>query len=69
LILFREHENAIEKYANENCIIDQKQVTQQQREELAEKLLGLNLITYREIAELCNLTIHRVSEIKKYKEI
>jgi len=61
--------SVIAKYVNENHIIDQKQVTQQQREELAEKLLDLNLITYREIAELCNLTVHRVSEIKKYKEI
>ncbi|MBP1924539.1 REP element-mobilizing transposase RayT [Sedimentibacter acidaminivorans] len=61
--------NVIEKYVNENYLIDQKQITQQQREELAEKLLSLNLITYREIAELCNLTVHRVSEIKNNKEI
>nr|WP_312579869.1 transposase [Sedimentibacter sp.] len=61
--------NAIEKYVNENYLTDQNQVTQQQREELAEKLLSLNLITYREIAELCNLTVHKVSEIKKYKKL
>nr|WP_312577071.1 transposase [Sedimentibacter sp.] len=60
--------NAIKEYMNENNLMDQKQVKQQQREALAEKLLRLNLIAYREIAELCNLTVHKVSEIKKSKE-
>jgi len=61
--------NVLEKYTDKNLITDEKLVTQQRREELAEKLLNLKLITYREIAQLCNLTVHRVSEIKRGKEI
>jgi len=60
--------NVMEKYIDKNFITDEKQVTQQ-REDLAEELLNLKLITYREIAQLCNLTVHRVSEIKRVKEI
>lgn len=56
--------NSIEKYTTEYGIIDQKQVSQNQKEELAFNLLSLNIITNKEIAELCNLNPHRVSELK-----
>jgi len=50
---------------DENETVDQQQVTLDQKEELAKKLLSMDIITYREIAELCSLTVSRVSEIKK----
>ena len=43
------------------------QVTQEQKEELARRLLNVKAITFREIAELCNPTVYKVSEIKKLK--
>jgi len=59
----------IENHMNENQIVDQQQVTLDQKEELAKKLLSVDIISYREIAELCSLTVSRVSEIKnKIKE-
>ena len=38
--------------------------TLDQKEELAKKLLSKDIITYRDIVELCNLTVSRVLEIK-----
>ncbi|MGB4440086.1 MAG: hypothetical protein WBJ13_12890, partial [Sedimentibacter sp.] len=55
----------IEKFAIECGITDQSQITVDKKEELAEKLLKLNIISYREIAELCNLSFYKVAEISK----
>jgi len=55
----------IENYIDENHIVDKQQVTLDQKEELAKKLLNIDTITYRDIAEICNLTVFRVSKIKK----
>jgi len=49
--------NVLDKYIDKNLITVEKQVTQKQREGLTEELLNLKLITYREIAQLCNLKI------------
>ncbi|MBP1926363.1 REP element-mobilizing transposase RayT [Sedimentibacter acidaminivorans] len=57
--------NLIEKFVIEYGIIDQSQTTIDKREELAEKLIKLNIISYREIAEICNLSFYKVSEIGK----
>lgn len=57
--------NTIEKFANENKIADQSQVTTDKKEELAEILLKLNIIAYRYIASLCNLSFHKVTDIAK----
>lgn len=57
--------NLIHKFAIENGITDQSQATLDKKEELAEKLLKLNIISYREIADLCNLSFYKVSEISK----
>ncbi|MFA9423231.1 MAG: hypothetical protein ACERLG_06620, partial [Sedimentibacter sp.] len=38
--------HTLEKFANENKIVDQNQVTIDKKEELAEILLKLNVITY-----------------------
>ncbi|WP_326911177.1 REP-associated tyrosine transposase [Sedimentibacter sp. MB31-C6] len=57
--------NIIEKFMEQNYIVDQSQITKDQKIELAEKLLKLNLLTYREVAELCNLSYYNVFEIRK----
>ncbi len=57
--------HALEKFANENKIVDQNQVTIDKKEELAEILLKLNVITYRDIASLCNLSFYKVTDIAK----
>lgn len=58
----------IEDFANENQITEKNQFTQIQKEELAKRLIKINTLTYRDIAELCNLSIYRISEIKKQEE-
>jgi len=55
----------IEKFVIEYGITDQSQATVDKKEELAEKLIKLNIISYREIAELCNLSFYKVAEISK----
>lgn len=55
----------IEIYINKYQIVDQKQANQEQKIELAVKLLKLNICTLRKIAELCNLTVNSVSKLKK----
>jgi REP-associated tyrosine transposase len=44
---------------------DQNQITIDKKEELAKKLIKLNIVSYREVAELCNLSFYKVSEISK----
>lgn len=55
----------IENYIDEKHIADKQQVALDQKEELAKRLLNIDIITYRDIAEICNLTVFRVTEIKK----
>ncbi len=55
----------IAKFVNENNINDNSRISKRKREELAEILLKLDLITYREIAGLCNLSYYRVFDIAK----
>jgi len=55
----------IEKFVIEYGITNQSQATVDKKEELAEKLIKLNIISYREIAELCNLSFYKVAEISK----
>jgi len=57
--------NLIEKFVIDYGITDQSQITIDKKEELAEKLVKLNIISYREIAELCNLSFYKVAEISK----
>lgn len=57
--------NLIEKFVTENGMTDQNQITIDKKEELAKKLIKLNIISYREVAELCNLSFYKVSEISK----
>lgn len=52
-------------FVSKNKITAQSRVNKVKREELAEILLKLDLITYREIAELCNLSYYRVFDIAK----
>jgi hypothetical protein len=46
-------------------ILENKQLTNEFKEVLAERLLKMNLITIREVAGLCNLSKYRVSELDK----
>jgi len=55
----------IEKFVIEYGITDQCQATIDKKEELVERLGKLNIISYREIAELCNLSFYKVAEISK----
>ena len=55
----------INEFFKENKIIGNNRVSIAKKEELAEILLKLNLITYREIAELCNLSYYKGFEIAK----
>ncbi|MGB4439332.1 MAG: transposase [Sedimentibacter sp.] len=55
----------IEKFVIEHGITDQSQATIDKKEELAEKLMKLNIISYREIAEYCNLSFYKVADISK----
>ncbi|MGB4438642.1 MAG: transposase [Sedimentibacter sp.] len=48
-------QNSIEKYAIRNGFSDQSQFSLDRKEELAKELMSLNLITYKEVARLCNL--------------
>jgi len=57
-------QSTIEQYASKYCIIDKNQISQKQKEELAIKLLSLNITTIKEIATLCNLPTYSVSELK-----
>lgn len=52
-------ENFINKYELEN----QTQIDSKKREELAKILVNLDLITYRDIAELCNISYNKVVSI------
>jgi REP element-mobilizing transposase RayT len=55
----------IENFAKEMGIIENKQLKNEFKEDLAERLLKMNLITIREVAGLCNLSKYRVSELDK----
>ncbi|MDW5299404.1 MAG: transposase [Sedimentibacter sp.] len=55
----------IEKFVIEYGISDQSQATIDKKEELAEKLIKLNIISYREISELCNISFYKVAGISK----
>lgn len=55
--------NTIEQYAYKYGI-NQHQFNQKHKEELAIKLLNLNVTTIKEISELCNLNTNIVSELK-----
>lgn len=55
----------INEFVKKNNITEQKRVSKYKKEELAEILIKLDLITYREIAELCNLSFYRVFDIAK----
>lgn len=56
--------NTIDHYILEKGIVDKTQITQAQKEELASKLLKYKFISKTEIAEKCNISIHKVSDIK-----
>lgn len=55
----------ISTFVKKNKIIDQKNVSKGKREELAEILIKLDKITYREISDLCKLSYYRVFDIAK----
>jgi len=55
----------IEKFVNENKIMHQSMVIEDKKEELAEILLKLDIISYRDIAGLCNLSFYKVTDIAK----
>lgn len=58
-------QNTIEEFTDKNGLIDYKEFTQAHRDKLAKILLNLNLITQYEVAEICNLSLNKVKEIKK----
>jgi len=55
----------IENFIDENNYDDYSQITSEKIDELVEKLLKPGIITQREIAGLCNLSLSRVFEISK----
>jgi len=55
----------IENFIDENNYADYSQITSEKIDELVEKLLKPGIITQREIAGLCNLSLSRVFEISK----
>jgi len=54
--------NTIKQYASEYGIMDKNNVSQNQK--LAIKLINLNITSLKEIAELCNLSINTVTELR-----
>lgn len=59
----------IEDFMLQYKITDQSQISIEQRENLAERLLMLKILTERQIAELCNLSFYKVFTIcKRLKE-
>lgn len=58
-------QKSIEDFIFRNGIIDNKDLTQFHKEEICKILLNLNLITYSQIADLCNLSLNKVKEISK----
>jgi len=50
-------QHEIEQFSNDRGLIDQNQFTLDLREELARKLVSLNLITNKDVASLCNLSL------------
>ena len=59
----------IENFIDENNYDDYSQITSEKIDELVEKLLKPGIITQREIAGLCNLSLSRVFEISKRLKI
>lgn len=57
-------QTTITQYANEYGITHENQVSQENKKELAIKLLRLNITTIKEISEICNLQTYTVSELK-----
>lgn len=57
--------NIMEKFIYNYQFTDQKQLKKEHKEELAEKLIRLNLCTIKEVAGLCNLSINTVCELNK----
>jgi REP element-mobilizing transposase RayT len=60
--------STIEKFINGKGILDQNQITLEQKEELAGILLKKNIIPHREIAALCNLSLYKVTSINNKKK-
>lgn len=54
----------IEEFIIENKLNDRSNFNLNEKEKLSEKSLKANVISLREVAELCSLSYYRVIEIK-----
>ncbi len=58
-------DNVTKEFVNKYQFANVKEITQQQKEELAEELIKLNICTLKEIAMQCNLSITIVGDLNK----